>query len=77
MPYKDVEKRVAYQKEYQQKYREEHREKLNKAKREKFLCDCGGSYTRNNRLVHEKTMMHQDWLLYELEELRRFMEEES
>ena len=77
MPYKDVEKRVAYQKKYQQKYREEHKEKLNEAKREKFLCACGGRYTRNNRIIHELTMSHQDWLLYELEERRRLMEEES
>ena len=73
MPYKDIEKRVAYQKKYQ----EEHREKLNEAKREKFLCACGGRYTRNSRIVHEQTMMYQDWLVNEFEERRRLMEEES
>ena len=73
MPYKDIEQKVAYQK----KYREEHREKRNEAKREKCLCACGGRYTRNNRIIHELTMTHKDWLLYELEDKCRKAEQEN
>ena len=43
-------------------YREKNRYELNKKKREKYECPCGGNYTRNHRRTHERTKKHQQYL---------------
>ena len=45
-------------KKYQEEYRQSNRDKIN----EKFTCDCGGFYTRVNRISHTKTKKHQTYL---------------
>ena len=49
--------------ETSKKYREINREKLHKQANQKFNCECGGRFTRANKLKHLKTKMHQDYLL--------------
>jgi flagellar biosynthesis/type III secretory pathway protein FliH len=63
-----------YQKEYQKEYREDHKEEikqyfeknkeqiLQKAK-EKIICECGSVYRRSNKSKHQKTKIHQDFIL--------------
>jgi len=49
-------------KDNKKKYDEEYRE-INKNKiYEKFNCDCGGRYMRNNKTTHSKTKKHQRYL---------------
>ena len=44
-------------KEREKKYRENNKEHLNK----KFVCECGGKYTHQNKAVHSKTKIHIDF----------------
>ena len=46
-----------------QKYREEHREELNKKQSEKFNCPCGKTYTKVNKLRHEKSKKHVTYII--------------
>jgi len=58
---KNKEKLKDYHKAYREKskkYYEKHKEKG----KEKFTCECGGKYTRINKLTHEKTKKHIDYL---------------
>jgi hypothetical protein len=48
-----------------QKYYEENKEKIKERESEKFNCECGGCYTRNNKLIHLNTKKHQKY--YELQ----------
>ena len=43
--------------EPEDKYYQVHKDKLN----EKFICDCGGCYTRRNKAVHMKSKKHLDF----------------
>jgi hypothetical protein len=45
-----------------QKYYEENKEKIKERESKKFNCECGGCYTRNNKLIHLKTKKHQKYL---------------
>ena len=40
-------------------YRINNREKLHRKANEKFVCDCGGKYTRSHKSTHEKSKKHQ------------------
>jgi hypothetical protein len=44
-------------KEREKKYRENNKEHLNK----KFVCECGGKYTHQNKAAHSKTKIHIDF----------------
>ena len=57
--------RAVYYNENKDKIAEQHAQfrKENKAKiNEKFVCVCGGYYTRSNKAIHEKTKKHQVFL---------------
>jgi hypothetical protein len=43
---------------------EKNKEVLNKKKKEKHECICGGKYTHTNKQSHEKTQKHQQYLYY-------------
>lgn len=49
-------------KAYQGEYRKKHREALNARYRQKFKCECGGSFTYVNRLKHLQTHKHKAWV---------------
>lgn len=55
------EQRLEYQKEYYEnnkekvkEYREQNKDKIN----QKFICPCGGKYTKQNKTQHERTNKH-------------------
>ena len=73
MPWRNVEKRNAYNK----KYREEHRDALLEANNIKFECGCGGRYTKIHTRRHERTQRHIEWLINEPIERRRILEEKT
>ena len=73
MPYRDIEKRNAYN----QKYREEHRDALLEANNIKFECGCGGRYTKIHTRRHERTQRHIEWTIKEPIERRRILEERT
>jgi hypothetical protein len=50
-------------KEQKKEYYIEHKEKLLEQSKEKFTCECGGTYTRNNKSSHIKTKKHQEYIL--------------
>ena len=45
-------------KEYQKEYNEQNKEKINKNQNQKFICSCGGKYTKQNKTQHERTNKH-------------------
>jgi hypothetical protein len=45
-------------KEYLKEYYRKNKEKLNINANEKISCECGGKYTRQNKLNHFKTQKH-------------------
>lgn len=49
-------------KEKDKEYRDKIRDKLN----EKFVCECGGKYTKTGKSKHLKTKLHQEYLLNEI-----------
>lgn len=44
------------------KWREENKEKLQQIRSEKHQCPCGGRYTHVNKVKHEKTKKHQQFI---------------
>jgi hypothetical protein len=44
-------------------YRESNREKIRKWQNMKRDCPCGGKYTNANKILHEKTTRHKNFLL--------------
>ena len=40
----------------------DNREQINKQKKVKYTCQCGGKYTYSGKSLHEKTNMHQQFL---------------
>ena len=53
------EKNKETKKQYDQLYYIQNKGKLN----EKFTCECGGKYSRVNKLTHFKTKKHQNYLI--------------
>jgi hypothetical protein len=49
-------------KEKDKEYRDKNKEKLN----EKFICCCGGKYTKTGKSKHFKTKKHQEYLLNDI-----------
>jgi|688.fasta_scaffold493325_1 hypothetical protein len=45
---------------YGLEYRETHKEKI----KEKFICQCGGKYTHQNKTIHLKSKKHNTYLDY-------------
>ena len=43
-------------------YRQSNRNLINEKQNKKCICMCGGKYTCANKLVHEKTKKHQDYI---------------
>jgi len=65
----DIERYREYAKEYQQKNKEhikeiakEWRQKNKEYLKERIYCECGGKFTRKNKIHHEKTKKHQRYL---------------
>ncbi len=48
--------------EYIKEQRIKNKEKFNERQNQKFVCECGGKYTRQNILQHCKTKKHQSWV---------------
>ena len=48
--------------ERDKKYYENNREKIKEKQNEKFDCECGGKYTRQNKIVHLKTNKHKGFI---------------
>ena len=48
--------------EYLKQYRKDNKESLNQKKKEKFNCVCGGKYTRTNKIQHEKSKKHKNYI---------------
>tara|TARA_R110002049_G_scaffold234559_1_gene407777 strand:+ start:209 stop:772 length:564 start_codon:yes stop_codon:yes gene_type:complete len=48
--------------ERQLAYYNTHKEEINEKNREKFNCDCGGRFTKVNKIQHIKTNKHQKYL---------------
>ena len=44
------------------KYREKHKETITKKKNKKYNCECGGKYTHCHKVLHEKTIKHQNYI---------------
>jgi len=44
--------------EYHKKYRETNKEVLSAYRKEKIQCECGSSYSRNDRARHQRTQKH-------------------
>jgi len=71
---KNKEDRKEYQREYTRKnkqeikikakeYREKHKETIAKRKKEKIICNCGGTWTKGHGFKrHEKTIKHQNYI---------------
>ena len=47
---------------YNKEYRQINREQINAKKKEKFDCKCGNSYTKTNKLQHERSLHHRKYL---------------
>jgi len=50
-------------KEYYKEYYNRNKEKINERQRKKMNCICGGRYTRRHKSHHERTNIHQNYLL--------------
>jgi len=48
--------------EYKKEYRIKNREILNEKKKEKFICECGGKYTKYEKSRHEKSKKHEAYV---------------
>lgn len=51
--------------EKDKRYREKHKEKLDIINKEKFECECGGSYNRKHKTRHMRSKLHQRFLIKE------------
>ena len=49
-------------KEYYIEYYIEHKEQIAERKKEKITCECGKTYTRNNKSSHIKSQKHQQYI---------------
>ena len=73
MPYRDIEKRN----EYNKRYWEEHKDVYSEGNKIRFLCGCGGRYTKIHTRRHERTQRHIEWTIKEPIERRRILEERT
>jgi hypothetical protein len=49
-------------KEHKKQYREEHIEHIKKHNNTVLICQCGSSHTRINKLQHERSKKHQEYV---------------
>lgn len=49
-------------KQYKQQYYSTNQEKIKQYRSQKFDCECGGKYTKNNKARHEKSPKHQNYI---------------
>ena len=49
--------------EKNKKYREEHKEEIKAKNNQRYLCECGASYTHSNKARHFKSKHHQNFIL--------------
>ena len=52
-----------FQRLHKKDYNKKNKEAIDKRKKEKFACECGGKYTRSDRAKHFKTRKHEEWLV--------------
>jgi GIY-YIG catalytic domain len=48
--------------EKSKEYREKHKDEINEKKRQKIVCICGASCSKNGKSKHEKTKKHLDFI---------------
>jgi len=48
---------------YQKKYYHKNKEKINENQNKKFNCICGGKYTNKHKATHQRTNIHQNYIL--------------
>ncbi len=56
------ESRKEKRKEYRKEHYKANKERIQQRKQEKFICDCGSSYSRSSKAKHMKTVKHQTWM---------------
>jgi hypothetical protein len=49
-------------KENSAQYRQQNKETIKEKRSKKFVCACGGKYTRSNKATHEKSNKHQAYI---------------
>ena len=49
-------------KEYDKEYREQNKEKIKEKQNQKFICPCGGKYTKQNKTIHEQSNKHKKFI---------------
>ena len=50
------------QKQSHEQFRQRNRNKINENQNQKFNCVCGGKYTKCNKIPHEKTKKHKQFI---------------
>jgi hypothetical protein len=48
--------------EQQKEYRQNNKEKIAEQKNEKFVCECGGKFTKTHTARHKKSQKHLKWI---------------
>jgi len=48
--------------EQQKEYRQDNKEKIAEQKNEKFVCECGGKFTKTHTARHKKSKKHLKWI---------------
>ena len=48
--------------EQQKEYRQDNKEKIAEQKNEKFVCECGGKFTKAHAARHKKSKKHLKWI---------------
>jgi hypothetical protein len=57
--YQDNKEKLA---EYYQKYRQDNKKKITERQNEKFVCECGGKFTKTNTAQHKRSKKHLKWI---------------
>lgn len=60
---KTKEEKLKQKKKNNKKYHENNKEEINEKRKQIFVCGCGSSVTRWNKGKHEKSNIHQQWLI--------------
>ena len=59
---KTGEEKKMFKQESDKQYYQDNKEKINKSKKTKVKCDCGGKFTKTHNARHMKSTKHQNWL---------------
>ena len=49
-------------KEYFKQYRQANKDKIKEKKNQKFICPCGGKYTKQNKARHDRSNKHKQYI---------------